>query len=163
MTALNFTADDLAANRAGHLSDRQRAYLTLDRRKNAILGAVVEAALVVSVTALLFVGLRDANTILTVLGGMLLLLNTALSLFFVLNWVRTSNDLKTGETETVEGPAQHVVRQAGQVQAASVRIGDTVEVPTADVEAFKAFEPGAVYRLYRTTHTRRLLSAERVG
>jgi hypothetical protein len=163
MDVLQFTADDLAANREGHLSDRQRAYLDIDRRKNGILGAVLVVALVFAVATLLFVGLRDENTILTVLGGLLLMVNIALSLFFALNWVRMSYDLRTDATEIIEGAAQHVVRQAGKAKAASVRIGETVEVPTTDVEAFKAFEPGATYRLYRTTHTGRLLSVERVG
>jgi hypothetical protein len=163
MTALSFTADDLAANREGHLSDRQRAYLDIDRRKNGILGTVMVVALVFAVTALLFVGLRDGNLILTVLGGVLLVVNITLSLFFTLNWVRMSYDLRTDTTEVIEGAAQHVVRQAGKAKAASVRIGETIEVPTGDVDTFKAFEPGVTYRLYRTTHTGRLLSVERVG
>lgn len=163
MDALQFTPDDLAANRDGHLSDRQRSYLSIDRRKNMILGGVLVVALVFAVTALLFLGLRDSNTILIVLGGLLLLVNVGLSLFFALNWVRMSYDLQTDGTEIIEGAAQHVVREMGNAKAASVRIGETVEIPTGDVEMFKAFEPGGVYRLYRTTHTGRLLSVERVG
>lgn len=161
MQHLQFTADDLAANRAGQLSERQHAYLLLDRRKNTLLGTLLVALFVLATAVLLFAGIRAGNVILQVLGVVLMFCNMGVTYFFGVNWVRLTYDMKTGRADVIEGVAQHVVRQLGRAKAGSVRIGDIVEVPT-DAEAFKAFEPGATYRLYRTTHTRRLLSIERV-
>lgn len=162
MQHLRFQPEDLAANRAGHLSDRQQHYLQIDRRKNALIGAVVVAGLVLATALMLFVGIRNENLILQGLGVVLILCNTAATTLFGLNYVRTGFDIHAGQVDTVEGEAQHVVRQLGSAQAGSVRIGDVVEVPT-DVESFTAFEPGARYRLYRTVRTHRLLSIEKVS
>lgn len=161
MQHLQFTEDDLTANRSGQLSERQQSYLSLDRRKNALLGVVVVTLLVLATAALLFTGIRNGNAILQVLGVVLMFCNVGATYFFGANWVRMTYDMRTGRAEVVEGEAQHVVRQLGRAKAGSVRIGDVVEVPT-DADAFKAFEPGATYRLYRTTHTHRLLSIEPV-
>ncbi len=163
MTALNFTAADLAANRAGELSQRQRSYLRIDHQKNMILGGVLVVVFIFTVTAFLFVGIRDGNRILQVFGVILLFCNVGLSWFFAINWVRLSYDLRTNCPDVVEGAARHVVRQLGRAKTGSVRIGEAVEVPTENLEAFQAFEPGAVYRLYRTSHTHRLLSAEKIN
>lgn len=159
MDALHFTADDLERNRAGQLSPRQRQYLAIDRQKNALLGAVIVGVLVMVTAAMLFVGLNENNLILDVLGGVMVFVNMGLTWFFGLNWIRATYDLRTNETRAVEGAAQHVVRQVGRAQAGSIRIGDAVEVPT-DVETFKLFKPGATYRVYRTSHSGRLLSIE---
>lgn len=161
MQELKFQPEDLQANRDGYLSDRQQQYLHIDRRKNALIGAVVVAGLVLGTAFLLFVGIRNENLILQGLGVVLILCNTAVTTLFGLNYVRTGFDIDAGNVDTVEGEAQHVVRQVGSAQAGSVRIGDVVEVPT-NVEAFKAFEPGQRYRLYRTVRTHRLLSVEKV-
>ncbi|MEL6268457.1 MAG: hypothetical protein AAFV33_16330 [Chloroflexota bacterium] len=159
MRELRFTEDDLAANRDGHLSDRQRDYIRTDSQKNMLLGIAIVAVLVVSTAALLFVGIQNGNRILQGLGVVLLFCNTGASLIFGLNRVRSSYDLRTNEVTVIEGEAQHVVRQFGRAQAGSVRIGDIVEVATSP-EAFKAFEPGQTYRLYRSLHTKRILSVE---
>ena len=162
MQELKFQPDDLHANRAGHLSERQQQYLQIDRRKNALVGAVVVAGLVLATALMLFVGIHNGNLILQGLGVVLILCNTAATTLFGLNYVRTGFDIDAGNVDTVEGEAQHVVRQVGSAQAGSVRIGEVVEVPT-NVEAFKAFEPGQRYRLYRTVRTHRLLSVEKVA
>jgi hypothetical protein len=161
MEGLRFTEADLQANRAGQLSDHQRDYLWLDRRKNAILGGVIAVVFTLGTGVMLFYGIQRGNPILQVLGVLLAGCNTGVVGLFGVNWVRSGYDLRTGEVDTVEGEAQHVVRQLGRAQAASIRIGDAVEVPT-DVDTFKAFTPGATYRLYRTLHAHRFLSIERV-
>ncbi len=161
MEGLRFTDEDLQANRQGQLSDRQRSYLWIDRRKNAILGVVLAIAFVMGTGALLFYGIQQGNPILQVLGLLLAGCNTGLVWLFGLNWLRSGYDLRSGAVEIIEGEAQHVVRQLGRAQVGSIRIGDTVEVPT-DADTFKAFTPGATYRLYRTTHAQRFLSIERL-
>jgi hypothetical protein len=163
MTALHFTEADLTANRDGHLSERQRGYLRIDRQKNMILGGVLITGLVFAITAMLFVGIDSGNLILQGLGVLLLFCNIGLSWFFGLSWIRMTYDLRSNSVNIVEGDTQHVVRKMGRAQAGSVRVGDSVEVPAEDIDQFTAFEPGVTYRLYRTTHTHRLLSAERVS
>lgn len=161
MQSVHFTEEDLLANRAGELSERQRAYLTVDRRKNTYLGIVLVVLFVIGTAGLLFWGIRDENRILQILGVVLMFCNAGITYGFGANWVRASFDLKTNRVEAIEGTTQHVVRQFGRAQAGSVRVGDTVEIPTKP-ELFKAFEPNATYRLYRTSHTQRLLSVEKV-
>lgn len=161
MEALSFTLDDLQANRAGHLSERQRRYLSVDRQKNLLLGVGLLVGLIFVTTFMLFIGLRDSNLILQGSGMVLLVCTIGLSWFFGLMWVRATYDLRTNEPDVVEGKAQHLVRQFARAQAGSVRIGERVEVPT-NAEAFKSFKPGATYRLYRTSHSHRLLSVELV-
>jgi len=161
MEELAFTLEDLQANRDGQLSTRQRQYLEIDRRKNIFLGAVLIVGLVLATTTMLFFGFRDKNWILQGLSVILLACNIGLSWFFALNWIRMTFDLQTNTTETIEGQVQHVVRQFGRAKTGSVRIGDKTEVPTS-VKAFTAFEPGENYRLYRTSHSGRLLSVERI-
>lgn len=159
MSELQFTLDDLHANRSGQLSDRQFAYLSLDRRKNLALGGGLLIGLVLATTTLLFFGFRDGNLVLQGLGVALMVCMIAASWIVGINMVRSTLDLFSSEIDVVEGKAQHVVRQVGHAQAGSVRIGDSVEVPT-QIAAFTAFEPGTTYRLYRTSHTHRLLSVE---
>ena len=160
MDELQFTPEDLQANREGHLSDRQRQYLTIDRTKNIGLGTVLIVGLILATTSMLYFGF-SGNRILIGLGIVLLACSMGLSWFFALNWIRMTYDLRTNQTEVVEGTVQHMVRQLGKAQAGSVRIGDAAEVPTT-TKAFTAFEPGESYRLYRTSHSGRLLSVERV-
>lgn len=161
MEAMHFNLDDLQTNRDGALSDRQRQYLMIDRQKNLVLGAGLLGLFILVTAVLLFMGFDNQNIILQGLGGVMVFCNMGLSWFFGLNWIRATYDLRTNETHTVEGQAQHVVRQFARAQAGSIRIGDAVEVPT-DVDTFKVFEPGAVYRLYRTSHSGRILSIERI-
>ncbi|MEO0563579.1 MAG: hypothetical protein AAF125_15835 [Chloroflexota bacterium] len=158
--ALNFTEADLAANRDGKISERQRGFIIVDRQKNILLGAAIVGALVFAVTGLLYLGNANSNGILQVLGIVLLVITTSLSWFFAFNWRRMTYDLRTNDVEMIEGEAQHVMRQVGRAQAGSIRIGDTVEVPADSLDTFRAFAPGATYRLYRTAYTGRLLSAE---
>jgi len=161
MDELSFTLEDLQANREGHLSERQRRYLALDRTKNVALGVVLLVLLIFATTSMLFFGFRDTNQILIGLGIALLACNLGLSWFFALNWIRMTYDLQTNATDVVEGRVQHLIRQMGRAKAGSVRIGDHAEVPTS-TKAFTAFEPGESYRLYRTSHSGRLLSVERL-
>ncbi len=161
MAQLKFTEDDLQANRAGTLSERQRDYLRTDRQKNLILGIGVVAGLVLGTAAMLFVGVQGGNLILQGLGVALMACNAFATYMFGTNWLRASYDLKTDTVTVVEGMAQHVVRQFGKAQAGSVRIGEVVEIPTKP-DLFKAFAPNTTYRLYRTSHTKRLLSVEAV-
>jgi hypothetical protein len=162
MEHLRFTADDLAVNRTGELSAHQRRYLTFDRQKNLIVGLVTLVVLILATAGLLFGGLRDNNWVLLTLGGILLAVNAATSWVVGIGWVRATYDLRTNTVEVVEGQAQHVVRHVAKAASGSVRVGDKVEIPAPNMEMFKAFQPGATYRLYRTSHSGRLLSVERV-
>jgi len=161
MDVLSFTTDDLEANREGKLSQRQRQYLSVDRRKNAMLGAAVVVGLVMATVLMLLYGINQSSRILQALGVMLLFFNFTLTWLFGVNWVRTTYDLRTNRVEIVEGKAQHVIRQFGRAKAGSVRIGDVVEIPT-DADTFTIFEPSTTYRLYRTSHSQRLLSVEKL-
>jgi hypothetical protein len=161
MREMRFTEDDLIANQAGHLSERQREYISLDRQKNIVLGIGIVVVFVLATATLLYFGIQNGNVILQGLGVVMVFCNTGASLLFGLNWVRSTYDLNTNEVNMVEGEVQHVVRQFGRAQAGSVRVGENVEVATTP-EAFKAFISGQAYRLYRSSHTKRILSVEMI-
>ncbi len=160
MDALRFDADDLQANREGHLSERQVARIRQRRRRDALIGTAMIPAFVLLTTTFLFFGLRQGSLLLSGIATILLVCNTMLMLMFARNWLRQTADLKAGHVEAVTGAAQHVARQYGPSVVYSVRVADAAEVATVTAEAFKAFQPGEAYTLYRTGHTGTVLTVE---
>ncbi|MGV2434518.1 MAG UNVERIFIED_CONTAM: hypothetical protein LVT10_06235 [Anaerolineae bacterium] len=161
MQELSFTPEDLVANQHGLLSQRQRSFLVLNRRKNALLGGALMVIFILVTATLLYLGSVQSNLILQILGVMLLCCSMGASWVIGLNWIRASYDLSSGQLNITVGKAQHVIRQFGNYQQYSVRIGERVEV-TTHLAGFKSFVPAQTYRLYRTSHTATLLSIEPV-
>ncbi|MFZ4826382.1 MAG: hypothetical protein ACOYLB_03420 [Phototrophicaceae bacterium] len=161
MQELSFTAEDLVANQQGLLSQRQRHFLLLNRRKNALLGGTLMGVFILATATLLYLGNLQSNLILQTLGVILLCCSMGASWVIGLNWIRAGYDLSSNQLAITVGKAQHVIRQFGNYQQYSVRIGERVEV-TTHLAGFKSFTPAQVYRLYRTSHTATLLSVEPV-
>ena len=159
MQELSFTLDDLSANQQGQLSQRQRSFLILNRRKNALLGMGIMVVFILATTSLLYWGNTRSNLILQTLGVILLCCSMGVSWVMGLNWIRAGYDLSSNQLNITTGKAQHVIRQFGSYRQYSVRIGERVEVVT-HLNGFKSFTPSQVYRLYRTSHTVTLLSVE---
>ncbi|MFZ4814965.1 MAG: hypothetical protein ACOYL5_10555 [Phototrophicaceae bacterium] len=160
MTEIGFTAEDLSANRGGHLSQRQRHYLQTDRNKNAALGAALVTLFTLTTALLLWNGLLNQSLWLQGLAFLAAIGNTLTAWMFGRAYVQSLQDLRDGTVYPLEGAAQHVIRRFATTATGSVRIGDTVEVQTPTLAAFKAFEPGARYRVYRTAVSGRLVAVE---
>lgn len=162
MTQLNFTADDLAANRAGHLSPRQLQRLQRMRQRTALLGGGLVVVLIFVATGFLFLGQQGNSGILTLIGVGITMSNIVLMGIMLRNWLRLGEDLRKAQALTISGKAQRIIRATGRrVTNYVLRVGE-VPIPMSR-DALKVFEHEAEYCVYRTPYARVLLSAERLS
>lgn len=157
---LAFMPDDLAANRAGRISEMQEYRLRGKRRRSIGIGmlSVLVAAFIASV--FIFLGWRNANAILTLVGIGVTLCSAALTGVFARYWLRLSADIRGGEVIATRGQLERVVRPVTRrVVNTVIRVGE-VEVFVSK-EAFDIFEHRTDYTLYRLPYTGQLLSVEK--
>ncbi len=158
MAALNFTADDLAANRDGRLSAGQRARLQAARRRGALVGVALMLAVVLLATVALYLGQINRTPVLTFVGVALTICGAVVSGLMVRNWYRLTTDLERDAVQTLAGTVQHTVRVSGRVAEYVLAIdGQRLSVPKP---VFLALKNGGQYRLYRTPIARVLLAGE---
>jgi hypothetical protein len=182
--ALDFTADDLSANRAGVLSARQRDRMTKNRQQGRTVSLVMGGLMLAIIVVLAAVELPNLNKqsgdsvpIVPIAGGVLVLIVLILTLQFARN--RRALNRFVGAVHHVDGVvATRAHRIRGNVVDTSaggfgygggmryeVKFGRTVFfVPSQAVLA--AFEDGRTYRGYYTGNKGkvmgRLLSAEQI-
>ncbi len=162
MAALQFTSDDLAANRAGKLSDRQRERLR--RSGRSIFYAAVGLALALSIGAalLIYLGQRNESPILRLVGVALTVINAVVLAVGVGSGLRLRADLRAGQVVAVSGVVRRVVRVSGRSAAYVL----AVELPQGTLRlnvskaVFNSFQDGVRYHLYRTLSARLLVAAE---
>jgi uncharacterized membrane protein YidH (DUF202 family) len=155
---LNFSAEDLAANRAGALSDAQKARLARGWRRTLwiIVALVVGFGLVA--TILLFLGQQNASPILSVIGVTITVINAVIVGLGAQNYLRTSSDLRGGRVATISGIVSHTIRVSGRTATYVLKVdGQDIIVPKP---VFFAIEDAKPYRLYRAPASKTLLSAE---
>jgi hypothetical protein len=162
MTALNFTPDDLAANRAGVLSDAQRERLRRSGRP-LFYGVVgLALALMTGAALLIYLGQRGAAPILSLVGVSLTAINAVVLAVGVGSQLRLREDVRGGRVVTLSGIVRRVVRVSRR-SAAYVLV---VELPEGALRlnvskaVFNSFQDGARYHLYRTPSARLLVAAE---
>lgn len=157
---LNFSADDLAANRAGELSVAQKARLARGWRRTfwVILGLVVGFGL--AATILLFLGQRNQSPILSLIGVTITVINAVIVGLGAQSYLRTSSDLRGGRVVTVSGVVSHTIRVSGRVATYVLKI-DRQEIVVSK-PVFFAVEDAKPYRLYRAPASKTLLAAEPV-
>ena len=73
--ALNFTEEDLQANRLGELTIEQEERMRRDKRRSALVAALIFLVLVLISTALIFAGQIQDNSIMMAAGLGLTLVN----------------------------------------------------------------------------------------
>jgi uncharacterized membrane protein YidH (DUF202 family) len=158
--ALNISSEDLAANRAGRLSEAQGRRLQRGwRRTLAILIAVVVIVGLIATVALFF-GQRNSSSILTLVGIVLTVINAVIVGIGAQSYIRTSSDLRGGSIAEVSGVVKHTVRVSGRVATYVLTLdGQEVIVPKP---VFFAIEEGKPYRLYRAPASKTVLAAEPV-
>jgi hypothetical protein len=156
--ALNFTPDDLAANRAGRLSAAQAERLNRSWRRTLwiVIGLVVLFGLVA--TTLLFLAQRQESPVLTAVGIVVTVVNAATVGLGAQSYLRTSGDLRRGEVAVVSGAVSHTIRVTGRVLTYVLKVeGQELIVSKA---VFYAVDDAKAYRFYRAPSSRALLSAE---
>jgi hypothetical protein len=162
MTALDFDADDLAANRAGKLSARQQQSLTNQRRVQGWLLTLGVALTLIAVVLVLRVRV----------GGALILWVAAAVAVWALGfgpaqtlfrWLGYDRDVKLGTAQIAEGPLAFKARP-GRRAIHTLEIGGQVwELDATQQRRYRVFQHGQAYRLYYTAGSRTILAAERVG
>jgi hypothetical protein len=169
MRALEFTPEDLAANRDGQLSARQREAMHTRRTRLIMIG--LAAALVGAVAAALCLqfGRRSDAPILTIIGIGLTVLDALLIGVFGRQIMRLNADLRGGAVKRACGEAVLTVRViTRRASLYIVRVGDSSD-PAHYVESavslptFEAFRERKPYCVYSAPHSGTLLSAESVG
>ncbi|MCC6802480.1 MAG: hypothetical protein IT319_06325 [Anaerolineae bacterium] len=155
---LNFSAEDLAANRAGNLSNSQKARLARgwQRTVGIIVGLVVGFGLLA--TILLFLGQRNESPILSIIGVIITVVNAVLVGLGAQSYLRTTSDLRGGRVAVLDGVVSHTIRVTGRAATYILKV-DAQEIIVPKV-VFFAFEESKPYRLYRAPASRTLLSAE---
>lgn len=157
----DFNLHDLDINRSGQLSDMQQYRLRLRLRRNMLIGIVLVIVGALAATGFIFVGNRENNTILTVIGIGVTLCSAAITGTFGRFWMRLSADLNANRAQRFEGELERVIKpMSRQVVTYIIRVGEAEAVVSKD--AFKLLQHGARYRLYRTPYSGTLLSIESV-
>ncbi len=156
--ALGFTADDLDANRQGRLSLSQIEKLTKLRRRNTLAAAALFVALVLAATIFVYIGQINRSVILFGAGAVLTLINAVGVGRAGRAYMRVGGDLRSGQVEALVGDVERVLRRGRAIDSFLLRIrGAELKVTK---EVFMGFRHEAPYRVYRTSYSRLLLSAE---
>src|SRR5690606_34829136 len=91
--ALQFTEEDIAANREGRLSPAQQARLRRGFRRTLIAGIIGIIVIGLGATTLIFLGQQNNSMVLVVLGIALTVLNAIIVGFLVRSRLRLQSDL----------------------------------------------------------------------
>jgi len=158
MEVLNFTADDLTANRAGNLSSAQADRLKRNRQRTTLIGVVAFFVIVVIATIFLYFGQQNQSTILSIVGALLTVVNAIMIGMIARAHLRTNADLREGGVKVLEGELERVVRRGRQQDNYVLRIDGISLYVTKEV--FIQFRHEIPYRIYRSRWSGVVLSAE---
>ena len=131
------------------------------RRRNTLIAAAIVFGLVITATILIFVGRIGSSQILNAAGAILVVVNAILIGTTGRSYMRVGNDLRAGQVEVLAGAVERVLRRG--------KSGDNYLLRIAGVDlfvskhVFMGFDHEAGYRIYRTSHSGVLLSAEPIG
>lgn len=160
MQLYEFTREDLETNRSGQLSAAQVERLRARRQRAILIGVLMVIVSAVIATGFIFAGRQNNSPILTVIGIGITICAAAATGIFGRFWMRLSADLRTGNVMVFSGALERVIKPINRrVVTYLIRVG-AAEVIVSK-EAFKLFEHGADYRLYRTPYSGTLLSLEK--
>ncbi len=161
MQALDFTAADLDANRAGQLSEMQVYRLRVRRRRTELLGALLVLVSALLATAFIFTGNRNDSPVLLLVGIGVTICAAMFTGTFLRHWLRLNADINSGTVLVQSGKLERVLKPVNRrVINYLIRV-DTAEIAVTK-EAFTAFEHEAPYRLYRARYTGTLLAGEKL-
>jgi hypothetical protein len=162
MQALGFASDDLAANRAGQLSEMQHYLFRVKRRRSIAIGALIVLVCVFIASLLVFMGGReDGSAILTLIGIGVTICSAAIMGVFARYWMRLTVDIQNKSVQAYSGKLERVIKPVNRrVMNYMIRV-DGAETFVSK-EAFETFDHLIDYTIYRAPSTGTLLSAERL-
>lgn len=159
MRELEFTADDLAANRAGYLSETQLDRLRARRKRSIAIGIGIMLTLAFIASLCIFGGIQSSGVLL-IIGVGLTLISAVITGTFARYWMRLSADIRENTVSAFSGQLERVVKPVNQrVMTYLLRVGGAEFAVTK--EQFKAFSHETPYTMFRAKYTGMLLSAER--
>lgn len=158
MRELDFTADDLAVNRAGQLSETQIDRLRARRKRSVATGIVMTLVLAFIASLCIFGGVQG-STVLLIIGIGLTLVSAVITGTFARYWMRLSADIREKTASAFSGQLERIVKPVNQRIVTYLLRVDGAEF-AVNKEQFKAFAHEAPYTLYRAKYTGTLLSAE---
>ena len=158
MRLLQFDEGDLANNRAGLLSERQRLRLQRARSRTVLVNGGVAFLIVIVAAALLFLA-RQSNSIPALLIGiMLTIANAFLIGLTAQSWLRIAGDLQRDEVDVLTGKVERTVRVVGRSVNYLLRV-ESKDIPVTK-EVFNIIPEAQRWRFYRARVSGTLLSAE---
>lgn len=161
MQALQFTSDDLAANRRGVIGPAQATRVRRTFRRALALGVALLVLGVLGAAASLYFGDRNDDLVLTLVGIALTVFNAAVVGFLAQWWLRTQTDLKR-PVQMNTGVVHRTVRARpnGGLIGYVLRVEGQPKDLRVNRPVFNAFMDGTAYRFYRAAGSHVLLSAE---
>ncbi len=156
--ALNFSEQDLAANRAGLLSEAQSWRLAQGWRRTLWIIIAIVIVFGLAATVMLFLAQRNNSPILNVLGIIVTLINAVIVGLGAQSYLRTSSDLNAGRVAEISGMVSHTIRVSGRVATYVLKVDDQELIVSKPV--FFAVDDGEVFRFYRAPASKTLLAAE---
>ncbi len=158
-SALDFDAEDLALNRAGQISPRQRQQLRnwgARARRRALIFFVVG---ILAASLAIFWGIRQDAAALTWLGIVIILINAAATGLAGRYQLRLRAD-SDGDASvlTLEGEVSRVIQPIGRLRLRYLRVAGR-DFPI-HARAFATFQSGETYRIHYCRQTGYLLTAE---
>ncbi len=156
---LNFTPDDLAANRDGRLSEAQKERLTRNWQRTLwiVIGIVIGCGF--GATTLLFLAQQQGSPVLTFLGILVTVINAGIVGLGAQSYLRTSRDIREARVDTLSGVVSHTIRVSGRVATYILKLDGVPLVVSKPV--FFAVEDNKPYRFYRAPTSKTLLSGEK--
>ncbi len=159
MAALDFDMDDLRRNRGRQLTERQRQRLQRLQRRALLIGAGVFLLLAFAASLLIYLGQRNEQPLLSLLGVFATVLNAIAVGFSARSYYRLAADLRASEPlEIYEGILERVIRPYGRVNNYVLRLAGQEFSVTKD--AFKQFRHQLAYAIYATQHSNIIMSCE---
>ncbi|MGB1287959.1 MAG: hypothetical protein ACPG7F_15585 [Aggregatilineales bacterium] len=136
MPFLNFTPDDLIANRAGQIGEMQQEHLKRAQQRVVLFGVGGFYALAFVGTVFLFMGAQNESAILSLVGVLIVVLNGLLVGLLGRQYMRLRADLRSGTVDIVAGTMERVVQSGRQINNYLLRVNDV------EIAAFKMASSG---------------------
>lgn len=156
MELLEFSPQDLEANRNGYLSEVQNYRLRMKRQRAILTGVAIILVMAFIATFCIFLG----NPIMALIGISITICSAAMTGIFARYWMRVSGDIHEGKVLALTGKLEKVVRVQFRMLVYILRMNQGEFVVSK--ETFNAFQHEAEYKLYRAPYSGALLSAEKI-
>ncbi|MBZ0293784.1 MAG: hypothetical protein K8L99_14550 [Anaerolineae bacterium] len=163
MNALDFTPQELEANKEGYLTKRQRHRLSDERSFWRFFDRLIKAASPILIILAALDGIRIGDTISSraVIISLMCIITFTLLLYIGTRWRKLDKDLSKGDVTAVEGIVK--LTRFRKRNGMAYRIYIHQEYFDVPGHIYIAFEQGKSYALYFTPHSRTLISAEQLN